>query len=233
VRHLERAALEIGRGDFDAARSHLETARGRVAPTLAHGDEGYDLLDAELALWERRWADVEAIVRGGLARAGSVDAAYIRAQLAAQGLRAQAELAALAGDDELRDLRGRAGTLLAAARRAAEEAVAVTPYAAGWRRLAEAEYGRACGEARPDAWAEAAATWDQLDRSPLAAYCRWRQAEALTSAGASRAVASVPFREAHEVATRLGARPMLRELELLAERAGLDAATPERIARAT
>jgi pimeloyl-ACP methyl ester carboxylesterase/tetratricopeptide (TPR) repeat protein len=82
VRHLERAALEIGRGDFDDARSHLETARARVAPALAHGAESYDLLDAELALWERRWADAGEVVRGGLARAHSRDAAHIRVQLA-------------------------------------------------------------------------------------------------------------------------------------------------------
>ena len=57
---------------------------------------------------------------------------------------------------------------------------------------------------------------------PLAAYCRWRQAEALVAAGAPRADATKPLRTAHAVAARLGARPLLRELELLAERARLD-----------
>ena len=56
----------------------------------------------------------------------------------------------------------------------------------------------------------------------LAAYCRWRQAEALIAAGASRAAASVPLREAHAVATRIGADPLLHVLKLLAERARLD-----------
>jgi hypothetical protein len=232
ARHLLRAAVEIGRGDVDAARSNLETARARVAPALAHGAETYDLLDAELALCEGRWADAEAIVHGGLARAGSLDAAHIRVQLAAQGLRAQAELAALArihrDGDPLRDLFGRARGLRAEARRAADEAARVTPYAGGWRVLAEAEHERARGKARPDAWSEAAAAWDLLDRPPLAAYCRRRQAEALVWAGASRAAASVPLRTAHDVATRLGARPLLRELELLAGRAGLDLAAGER-----
>ena len=65
-------------------------------------------------------------------------------------------------------------------------------------------------------------TWERLERPPLAAYCRWRQAEALVAAGASRADATAPLREAHAVAARLGARPLLRELELLAERARLD-----------
>jgi DNA-binding NarL/FixJ family response regulator len=62
----------------------------------------------------------------------------------------------------------------------------------------------------------------ELERPPVAAYCRWRQAEALVAAGASRADATVPLREAHATATRIGAGPLLRELELLAERARLD-----------
>ena len=99
------------------------------------------------------------------------------------------------------------------------EAAAVTPNAAGWRALAEAEYERARGPARPDAWSEAAAAWERLERPPLAAYCRWRQAEALAAAGAD---AAVPLREAYAVAARIGARPLLRELELLAERAQLE-----------
>src|SRR5262249_16604001 len=155
--------------------------------------------------------DVEAIVRSGLARAGSPDAAHIRVQLAAQGLRAQAELAALAragrNDADLRGVLGRARHQLAAAHSAADEAARVTPYADGWRVLAEAEYDRACGVSRPDAWSGAAATWDRIDRPPLAAYCRARQAEALASAGASAAEASVPLRAAYDVAMRLGARP--------------------------
>jgi DNA-binding NarL/FixJ family response regulator len=64
--------------------------------------------------------------------------------------------------------------------------------------------------------------WDERERPPLAAYCRWRQAEALVAAGASRSEASVPLRAAHEVAERLRARPLLREVALLAERARVD-----------
>jgi DNA-binding CsgD family transcriptional regulator len=80
---------------------------------------------------------------------------------------------------------------------------------------------------RPELWSHAAVTWQQLERPPLAAYCRWRQAEALVAAGASRPEATVPLREAHGVATRIGARPLLRELELLAERARLDLPSPD------
>jgi predicted ATPase len=95
----------------------------------------------------------------------------------------------------------------------------VTPNADGWRALAEAEYERASGRPRPEAWSEAAVAWERLERPPLAAYCRWRQAEALVAAGATPAV---PLRAAYAVAARIEARPLLRELELLAERARLD-----------
>ena len=37
----------------------------------------------------------------------------------------------------------------------------------------------------------------------------------------------MPLREAHAVAARIGAKPLLRELELLAERARLDLAPPD------
>jgi hypothetical protein len=49
---------------------------------------------------------------------------------------------------------------------------------------------------------------------PLAAFCRWREAEALVADGASRTQASVPLRDAHAVAARLGARPLLREIDM-------------------
>jgi DNA-binding CsgD family transcriptional regulator len=224
-----RADVEIGRGDFDGARAHLDAALATLREDRGLGV--YDAYLAELALWERRWTDAAETVRDGLSRARSPETAQIRVQLCAKGLRAQAELAALArarrDAETVRDRLGRARKLLAAARRAAAKASAVTPNAAGWRALAEAEYERANGEARPDVWSEAAAMWERLERSPLAAYCRWRQAEALVAAGAPRAEASLPLREAHAVAARIGAKPLLRELELLAQRARLDLASPD------
>jgi DNA-binding CsgD family transcriptional regulator/tetratricopeptide (TPR) repeat protein len=223
-----RAWLELGRGDFDQARAHLEAARATLR--LDRDLATYAAVVAELALWERRWTDAEAIVTDGLAWARTREMAQLRVWLCATGLRAQAELAALArarrDDDAVRNRLGRARKLLATARRAATQAAPVTPNAAGWLALAEAEHQRARDAARPDLWADAADTWERLQRPPLAAYCRWRQAEALVAAGASRAEASGPLRQAHAVATRIGAKPLLRELELLAERARLELASP-------
>jgi DNA-binding CsgD family transcriptional regulator len=224
-----RADLELGRGDFGAARAHLEAALATLREDRGLGI--YDVYLAELALWERRWTDADQAVRDALARARPGGAAQLRVWFCAKGLRAQAELAALArarrDGDAARDRLGRADELIALARRAAAEAAAVTPNAAGWLALAEAEYGRARGEARPEAWSQAATTWEGLGRPPLAAYCRWRQAEALVAAGASRAEASGPLRHAHAVAARLGAAPLAEQLELLAQRARLDLASPD------
>jgi DNA-binding CsgD family transcriptional regulator/tetratricopeptide (TPR) repeat protein len=223
-----RADLELGRGDFAAARAHLDAALATLREDRGQGI--YDVFLAELALWERRWTEADRAVGDSLARSRSRQAAQLRVWFAAKGLRAHAELAALArarrDTDAARAWLARARRLVAVARRAAAEAAAVTPNAGGWLAVAEAEYERARGAARPELWSEAAAAWDRLERPPLAAYCRWRQAEALVAAGAARAEASAPLREARAVAARIGANPLLRELERLAQRARLGLAPP-------
>ncbi len=222
------AVIEIGRGDFEPPATPRWCAR--------HASRGPRARDVRRL--RRRAGSVATPLDGrrpGGARrpfAGELQrAAQLRVWFCAKGLRAQAELAALArarrDADAVRSWLGRAREHIAAARRAAEEASAVTPNAGGWLAQAEAEYERAIGAARPESWSDAATTWEQLERPPLAAYCRWREAEALVTAGASRTEASVPLRAAHSVATRLGAQPLLRELELLAERARLDLTSPE------
>ncbi len=205
---IARAELEAGRGDFDAARAHLEAALATVRED-ERASRIYDPVAVDLALWEGRWTDAEVAVRDGMARASARDAALVRVQLCAQGLRAQAELAAAARDRGDADaLHARARELLAAARQAAAAAAVVTPNAVGWLALAEAE----CERGRPPAWSHAAELWEGLERPPLAAYCRWRQAEALVSSGAD---ATSPLSEARAVAARIGARPLLRALERL------------------
>jgi DNA-binding NarL/FixJ family response regulator len=228
-RLVQRAALNIGRGDFDRAHADLQAAVATVHDDkrgLAH----FDIARAELALWERRWDDAERAVGDGLRRLPPKEAALLRVQLCAQGLRAQAELAALArvrrDSDGLSDRLQRALQLLTAAREAATEAAAVTPTAAAWRSVAEAEYDRARAHPNPRAWEEAAAAWEALQRPPIVAYCQWRQAEDLVTAGASAADAAIPARAAHTTAQRLGARPLQQEIQQLAQRARLELAPP-------
>ncbi len=223
-----RADLELGRGDLDAARSHLDAAL--VTLREDHGQGIYDVYLAELALWERRWTAADQSVHDGLAMASSPGAAQLHVWFCAKGLRAQAELAALAlarrDADAVGTWLAQADKLIGVARRAAAEASPVTPNAHGWLALAEAEHQRAHGDARPQSWSEAADTWEPLERPPLVAYCRWREAEALVAARSPRTEAGASLREAYAISARIGAQPLLRELELLAERARLDLATP-------
>ena len=226
---MNRAELELGRGDFASAKAHLDAA----LPSLRE-DRGlgiYDVYLAELALWERRWVDADAHVDAALTGASSPHADQLRVWFSAKGLRAVAELAALARARHDADAAvawlAKADRLVTIARSAAATASSITPNAGGWLALAEAEYDRAHGVGAPDTWSGAASTWDRLERPVLAAYCRWRETEALVAVDAPRTAAAIPLRAAHTVATRIGAEPLRRELELLAQRARLDLAGPE------
>ena len=223
-----RADLEVGRGDFVSAREHLDAALETLRPDRGLGI--YDICLAELALWERRWADAADHAGAALERKGSIEAAQLQLWFCAKGLRAQADLAALARTRRdaasERSVLDRADQLIAVARHAAEDAASVTQSSGSWLALAEAEFRRARGVAGPELWAEAADRWAQLGRAPLAAYCHWRQAEALVTVGASRAEASTPAGSAYAVAVRIGAQPLRRELELLADLAHLRLAPP-------
>jgi DNA-binding CsgD family transcriptional regulator len=228
-RLVVRATLDAGRGDVDQARADLQAALATVHDDK-RGRPAFDMARAELALWERRWDDAERAVGEGLRRLPAQEAALLRVRLCAQGLRAQAELAAVArarrDRGALTDRPRRALELLELAREAAVEAAAVTPTAAAWRAVAEAEHDRTRAQPNPGSWEQAAAEWEALQRPPMVAYCRWRQAEALVAAGAPAVDAAVPARAAHATAQRLGARPLQDEIERLAQRARLDLAPP-------
>jgi tetratricopeptide (TPR) repeat protein len=66
---MNRAALELGRGDFASAKAHLDAALPSLREDRGQGI--YDVYLAELALWERRWVDADAHVDAALARASA------------------------------------------------------------------------------------------------------------------------------------------------------------------
>jgi hypothetical protein len=86
----------------------------------------------------------------------------------------------------------------------------------GWKRevgalaaQGEAEATRLRGGQEPDAWAAAVAAWERLGMPYPAAYCRWRQAEALLDGGgATRGRAHRLLGAAHAAAVALGAAPL-------------------------
>jgi DNA-binding CsgD family transcriptional regulator len=229
-----RAGLEAGRGEFDAAHRHYRAARTTLRP--GHGDGIFEIYLAELALWQGRWTDALRHARDALALARVPFAAHhLRVWFCAKALRAQAEVAALAraGRDPaaLRQAVEAADALIDDTRQAARLASRITPNADGWLALAEAEYQRALGRSDHRLWSQATDAWDRLDRAPEAAYCRWRRAEALavnddSAIGSGKPDPAKPLREAHAIAVRLQARPLLRQLELLAQRARIDLTPP-------
>jgi DNA-binding CsgD family transcriptional regulator len=222
--HIQRAQLAIWRGDFDTARHHLTTgAQAALEPPSA---PTYALLRAELAAWQGRLADAADAVDESRRYSESIDWPVLRPRACALGLRIEVDRVrlALARRDTaaVDQARHRAGDLLRDARRSAKRSAALTPEASAWLAVAEAEHATAVGPADPPRWRTAATAWEELDRPYVAAYCHWQLAAALTALGPPEPEATAAARTAHRLATRLGAHPLVREVELLAQRARLD-----------
>jgi DNA-binding CsgD family transcriptional regulator len=179
---------------------------------------------AELALWEGRDQEAFQAVADGLAALARVGdeagfpalyplglaAAADRAERAsARRATAEAEAARHNGDKLLARLTALAGMNTA------------FPELATVLAQSRAEHARLYGQADPAAWGAAAARWNKLGQPYSAAYARWREAEALLAIGAPKPEAEETLRAAHAVAVRLGAAPLRRELELLAQRGRL------------
>jgi DNA-binding CsgD family transcriptional regulator/tetratricopeptide (TPR) repeat protein len=223
---LDAARLALGRGELDRARGFLEDAEtaARRDPRSAFQ---HAAIAGELAVLEGEPARAAEVLDLARSLAGAPDAAVRRAELGVLGLRADAELAALGRMQRqpLDAVTGHADALFEETVAATNQAARVTPVSAGWRAQALAEHARVTGS-DPERWDLAADAWEQLSRPHRVAYCRLRQAEALVAAGAPRLAATIPAREAHAIAARLGAAPLERELELLASRARLDLEAP-------
>ncbi len=237
------AHLYLQTGDMAAARRDLEIARAE-AVGLADAQFVIDFyaFGTEIEEWSGDPATALAIARDGFDRLVDMDDAIILGQLAIPGVRAAADLA----------VRARAGRDLAAAETAVEAARDVIErYRAatdrlaqrdelaerelGWRMaLCEAELARAAG-------ADDAANWEAvrpaLSGRPapfLESYVLWRNAEAVAGAGGSAgaAAAAGPLREAHAIATRIGAGMLVAQIESLARRLRMDLVSAQQIPRA-
>jgi DNA-binding NarL/FixJ family response regulator len=189
------------------------------------------ILHAELATVEGRLADARSAVLNGLAAmASSIDPALI-VELCTVGMTAEAAVA-----ERARALRSSAehdGAMLRAAalQRQAEAAISAngietTPTFAAELRTAEAEWTRIVGPSDPNRWSDAANAWEQIEYPYQLAYTRWRQAEALVTAGASRDQAEAAANAGWLAATKIGARRLTAELESLARRARLTLHNP-------
>jgi DNA-binding CsgD family transcriptional regulator len=112
----------------------------------------------------------------------------------------------------------RAEVMLARAAAAAEGG---GPLERAWHLTGQADLDRARGGGNAEPWRRAAEAWDAIERIPVGAHCRWRQAEAHLAGGEPEAAAAAA-RSALAVARRIGAAWLVGELEGLAARARLD-----------
>ncbi len=186
---------------------------------------------ASFALWRHDHVDaIRAAKRGWELIVGSEDW-VLTAKMAATV--AEVDATASADARRRRDLAG-----LANARTRTKEVVAAAEAAVrdsrvaptiGSRReadaylaLAAAHRERLDGTDDPDVWAALAACWKDLEVPYEVARAYWREAEALLGSGegrSSRAKAKAPLRAAAEIGLELSARPLLRELRELGQRA--------------
>jgi DNA-binding NarL/FixJ family response regulator len=81
----------------------------------------------------------------------------------------------------------------------------------------------------PDAWAEAARRWSALGDRWALARARLREAEAAASAGAA-ARAAASLREAHQIASELGATTILQDVDAVSRRTRISVTAPARVA---
>jgi DNA-binding CsgD family transcriptional regulator/tetratricopeptide (TPR) repeat protein len=223
----QRARLDIARGDFAAARRWLQEAEQQAATaSRAQFDAQFAgplaTARAELALWEGRDHDAFQASSEGLAALAHIlpdqgaDSILFALGLAAAANRAERASARRATDQA--QAAQRDGDQLLARLQALADAHTSFAMVAAVLAQCRAEHSRLHGHPDPAGWAAAAAEWEALGQPYPAACVRWREAEALLASKAPSARAEQALGAAYAVAVRLGAVPLRRELELLAQR---------------
>jgi DNA-binding CsgD family transcriptional regulator/tetratricopeptide (TPR) repeat protein len=220
--------VEVGRGRQAAADRLARLAPYRKTdPYVAYLAGG---CEADLMRWQGAPERSSELARETLATQEEAGAPWVLSAIwpAALALAAEGDLAERAravGDlAAAKERQAVAEDVLerarAALQRARDKGRQVGPEALAWLARAEAEWTRVEGRPDPARWSAAA---DAFGYGYLyeEARCRWRLAEALLGDG-DRQQAATQARAAHEVAERLGAAPLLAELEALGRRGRLD-----------
>jgi DNA-binding CsgD family transcriptional regulator len=225
MRSVLRMRLSAARGQLPAALAAAADAEAALREgATAHVVGAFHLAEAEVALARGRPDDARDAVDRALV-ALAADDALDRAEVVSLGLRADAEIAAMASarrsgnetaairEDALM-LAAKAGLSSAASAADAASADRLTAL----RLLGEAELGRVHADNDAERWAVVASAFDALSEPYNAAIARWREAEALLVARRDRQRAEESLRSAHGQAVGLGADILRRECETLARR---------------
>jgi DNA-binding CsgD family transcriptional regulator len=222
------ATLQTRRGEFTAARERLQLTL-RLSPPYFKDLAWLGL--AELGLWQGRHDESAAAIAEGLRFCAARDPEGILPDVSSPwyplALRLEADrtekAAARQAAEEVAEARQRAAPVLAALDRLAAASLpqASYPLITCYLLLAHAEHSRLEQRSDPERWRAAAAAWEQLEHPFDTAYARFREAEALLADGTSRQQAELVLRAAHQTTITLRAEPLLREIELVAQRGRL------------
>jgi DNA-binding CsgD family transcriptional regulator/tetratricopeptide (TPR) repeat protein len=226
--HTTRGLLLTRRGEFTAAGRAFDAAE-RLSPPAQHWSVWVGR--AELALWEGRHDQAATAVAESLGWIAEQDPEGVPAQLlclcSGPALRLAADRAELAAArraaDEVAAARRRAAPVIAALDRLSDSPSpqARSPVVVGGLLLARAEQSRLEGRSDPEWWRAAAGAWERLAYPFEAAYARFRHAEALLASRPHHKQAETVLGPAHQTAVALGAAPLRRQIELLAQRGRL------------
>ncbi|RZQ63174.1 helix-turn-helix transcriptional regulator [Amycolatopsis suaedae] len=218
--------IALARGDF-AEVDRLLTGlrplwRSDAAIAVAAG-----AIAVELACWRRDWAEAVRRTEETLGWLEEYDDVMRLATLritahAIAGRAGQAEEARLRGAGDAAAEAVRAGEALRervehAARVGKPRSGTLGPEGRAWLARARAEASRLGGTPDPELWKTAVAEFGYGARYEQAV-CRWRYAEALLAADDAEAAAA-ELADVHELATKLGARPLAEAVRELAGRA--------------
>jgi DNA-binding CsgD family transcriptional regulator/tetratricopeptide (TPR) repeat protein len=224
--HLERAELQLRMGRTAAARASLE-----AASALRDVDEpavvaAIATVTAELMLQEHDHDGCYRTVDDALRRLAGTQESHIPADLVSIGLRNEADRAGpVPGRDDPATARR--------IDRLAAELDGLAPAGddvslAACHHTARNELARLRGSADAAAWAVAARLWRDAERPREEAYCLLRQAEC-HAAARQRSRAAATAAGARAIAERLGAAPVLAEVDALVARTRLVAAPAPRV----
>jgi len=230
---LAGQGVEHKEAHFAAAR--LAACRGQSADAIAHLDacwsfdkasipQRHAAVRAEILVNEGRWLEAREVAATGLAGCSSMTAIP---QLLEAGLRAEAELSAMARLH--RDERGLAAAISSARRLEARlDEVANAPFSGptAWysyaKAICNAEMSRMYDRPNPAAWRAVIDIAETMEVPYRTIYPRVRLAEALlgksahvgpqvggVSGPAARAEGAAELRSAHALAARIGAKPQV------------------------
>jgi DNA-binding CsgD family transcriptional regulator len=212
-----RAQMAVLAGRYDDARTALDRTRQLM------GDKSESQFDSPLAFIAAELARVEGDLTGALdllrpiLRDGDSDPWTSRYNwpLTWLGLRIQADLAIRA-----RDRRSPVDPLDPVFEQAIAALETTSPPTQGFRAMCAGERSRYADDHDPAPWEAATAIWRDIGRAYELAYCLLRLTEIHALAG-RRDAAQRTVSEAHALATRLGARPLVEQAEQLARQARL------------